>query len=121
MKSKNSLVLILIIICLQLFACKKDKAEAPAPDPIAVYNFDNYSAKNSMSSLLHGTIKGTVLSTSDSFSIPQSAFLFSGDNYVTVADSDFLDFVGNQLTIATWIKPSVSELPSVVKKGDVVN
>ena len=105
MKRIQSL-LFLISICLWLQACKKSKSEAPTPTPIAVYKLDNKSAKNSMSSLLHGTIKGNPLSAPDSFGVANASLQCNGNDFVEVADSDLLDFTGNQFTFAAWLKPT---------------
>jgi hypothetical protein len=121
MKRIKSL-LFLILLGLLMQACKKDKAEAPPPDPIAVYNFDNNKADNNVSHLLQGSIHGLVLSTSDSLGTTKSAFKFNGGSYVKVDDSDLLDFAANQFTIAVWIKPSLADLQDLVwKNGDQIS
>lgn len=120
MKRIQSL-LFLIFIFLLLQACKKDKAEAPPPDPIAFYNYDNDWLTNSMSSLLHGSAEGNLSSTTDSFNTAFAAMQFSGDGYVKVKDSDLLDFGGNQFTIAAWIRPVETKTAYIVIKGEDAN
>jgi arabinan endo-1,5-alpha-L-arabinosidase len=115
-------ILFLIIIFLLPQACKKDKAEAPPPDPIAAYNFDNDWLTNSMSSLLHGSKVGNFISTSDSFlTVAKTAILLSGEGYVRVKDSDLLDFGGNQFTIAAWIRPTNTKYAYIVIKDKDAN
>lgn len=120
MKRKKSPLLFLIAICLLTLACKKDKAESPPPDPIAVYDFDNDYATNSVSSVLDGEVEGTMSSTTDSFNTAYGAFLWPGNGYVKVADSDLLDFPGGQFTLAAWIRPSKTSVAYIFHKGDEV-
>jgi hypothetical protein len=119
MKRINSLLLLFIIDFLLLQACKKDKEDPPPPppDPIALYTFDNDWAKNSMSELLHGAVVGDLSSTTDSFNTDYAAFLFSGNGYVKVTDSDLLDFPGGQFTLVAWIRPSKISGTYVVHKS----
>lgn len=121
MKKINSLALFCLILCPLLQACKKDKAEAPPPDPMAAYDFDNDWLTNSMSSLLNGTAVGNLSSTTDSFNTSYAALQFSGDGYVKVKDSDLLDFVGNQFSIAAWIRPVETQAAYIVIKGEDAN
>ena len=120
-KQPHCLFLLLILIGLQLPACKKDKVEVSLPDPIAAYNYDNDWLTNSMSSLLHGNAVGNLSSTTDSFNTSYAALLFSGDGYVKVKDSDLLDFVGGQFTIAAWIRRVATKTAYIVLKGEDAN
>jgi hypothetical protein len=51
----------------------------------------------------HGTVYGATLA-SDRNGDPESAYHFSGNSYIAVADSDSLD-LESALTIAAWIRP----------------
>lgn len=120
MLNKPTVLLVLVVI-INLSACKKDKAVAePAPSPIAHYTFTNDWLNNSISSLLPGKGVGNLSTTTDSFKTTYSALLFTGDGYVKVEDSDLLDFVGGQFTLAAWIYPSKTDLTYVVHKSDAV-
>jgi hypothetical protein len=117
----NFNVLLLFIGIIQFSACKKDKAVAePAPTPIAHYTFTNDWLTNSISPLLPGSGVGNLSSTTDSFKTTFAALLFKEDGYVKVDDSDLLDFIGGQFTIAAWIYPSKTEIIYVVHKSDAV-
>ena len=110
-----------IVLLVLLQACKKDKAEDPIPSPIAAYNFDNDWATNSMSSLLHGTVVGNLSSSTDSFNTSYASFVFPGDGYVKVKDSDLLDFGSGQFTIAAWIRPTETKVAYIVLKSKDAN
>src|SRR5688572_29822454 len=120
MKRIRSLVSF-IFLCLFLNACKKSKSDAPPPAPIAAYNLDNKSAKNSISSKLHGKLVGDPVNGPDSFGVANASLLLNGDDYVEVAASDLLDFAGNQYTLSVWIKPTSSVLKTTIvfKKSTV--
>jgi biopolymer transport protein ExbB len=109
-------ILLFFLFCFYLQACKKSKSDAPPPTPIAAYYFDNDWLTNSISSLLHGNQVGNVASTTDSFDIPYRALSFFGNGYVEVKDSDLIDFVGNQFSLAAWIKPSKTQVAYIIVK-----
>lgn len=113
MKRIRSLVSF-IFLCLSLNACKKSKSEAPPPAPIAAYKLDNKSAKNSISSKLHGKLVGDPVNDPDSFGVANASLLLNGDDYVEVAASDLLDFAGNQYTLSAWIKPTSAVLKTTI-------
>jgi hypothetical protein len=117
MKLKKTPIL-LILIFLQLSACKKDKDNTalPPPEPIAAYDFVG-NAKNSISQLHHGTKVGAITNSLDSFATPNAAYFFPGNSYVKIPDSDVLDFAGNQFTITAWIRPVVTTGSYVVHKS----
>jgi hypothetical protein len=122
MKRIRSLLLQLVLLCLLLQGCKKDKAEtSPPPDPIAVYKFDDDWATNSASSFLHGQVIDNISSSLDSFLVPFRCFLFKGDGYVSVKDSDLIDFPNNQFTLAAWIKPTKAQHTYVIAKNEDAN
>jgi hypothetical protein len=85
MKRIRSLVSF-IFLCLFLNACKKSKSEAPLPDPIAAYEFNNGSLKNRMSSLLNGTAVGPIPTIADSFDTPKSAITIDRPLVITTGD-----------------------------------
>src|SRR5687768_6229686 len=121
MKRRQSLLLFFTLICLLLQACKKDKAGAPPPEPIAAYNYDDDELANTVSPLLHGVGIGNLSSTTDSFNTAFRAIQFSGDGYVRVKDSDLLDFGGGQFTIAAWIRPVNTKAGYIVIKDEDAN
>jgi hypothetical protein len=107
---------LLILIFLQLPACKKDKDNQPSapPDPIAAYDFVG-NANNSISQLHDGIKVGAINNSLDSFGTPNAAFFFPGDSFVQIPDSDILDFGGNQFTIT--IKKQVWQHLAVTFSG----
>jgi hypothetical protein len=122
MKRKRSLLLCCIIVCLLLQACKKTNSGPPSsPDPIAVYKFDDDWATNSASSALHGQVVGNITSALDSFLTSFRCFLFKGDGYIRVKDSDLIDFPGGQFTLACWIKPTQAQYTYVITKNEDAN
>jgi hypothetical protein len=118
MKRIKPVLLFFIIFCQILQACKKSKSDPPPPAPIAAYPFDNDYIKNSVSNVLHGSYTGNIASTSDSFDVPFRAMSFNGDGFVWVADSDLIDFPGNQFTIAAWIRPAKASAAYIVIKNE---
>src|SRR5688572_27962053 len=120
MKRIQSLLFFTLIFLL-LQACKKDKAEAPPPDPIAAYNYDDDELANKVSPLLNGVGIGNLSSTTDSYNIAFRAIQFSGDGYVRVKDSDLLDFGEGQFTIAAWIRPVNTKAGYIVIKDEDAN
>jgi hypothetical protein len=107
----------LLPLLLLFAACKKDKNEAPPPEPIAYYKFDNDYLTNSMSSLLTGSYVGNIASTTDSFNVAYGCVTFNGDGYIKVKDSDLLDFAGNQFTFSLWIRPTKTSVIYLINKA----
>jgi hypothetical protein len=114
----NKTPFLIILIFLQLPACKKDKDDKPSapPEPIAAYDFVG-NANNSISQLHDGTKVGAITNSLDSFATPNAAFFFPGNSYVKIPDSDVLDFAGNQFTITAWIRPVVTSGSYIVHKS----
>jgi hypothetical protein len=119
--NKTQLQFLLFLICFQLAACKKDKDSKPSPppDPIAAYDF-NGNAKNSISSLHHGTKVGAVINSLDSFATPNSAYFLSPSAYIEIPDSDVLDFAANRFTFSAWIRPVVTKGSYIIHKGEAI-
>jgi hypothetical protein len=111
-------ILLFLLFCFYLQACKKSKPDAPPPTPLAAYYFDDDWLTNSISSLLHGNQFGNVASTTDSFDIPYRAMSFPGNGYVEVKDSDLIDFPGNQFTFAAWIRPAKTSQAYIILKNE---
>jgi|GEM_PF-1572770 hypothetical protein len=72
--------------------------------PVAYYPF-NGNANDESGNGNHGTVNGATLS-SDRFGTPNRAYNFDGtSNYISVADTDLLDFSGSRsFSLSCWIK-----------------
>ncbi|MBF0286862.1 MAG: Ig-like domain-containing protein [SAR324 cluster bacterium] len=70
---------------------------------VAYYNFDNNANDHSGNSH-HGTLNGTVTSTTDRFGNADHAYSFDGSSgYITLPDSNDWDYGANDYTIGFWI------------------
>jgi hypothetical protein len=116
MKRITSLLLLPAAVFL-LYACKKNKDSAPAPEPIAVYEFNN-NPFNTASAYFHGSVVGTLSITTDSFNTPQSAYKFPGNGYIKIPHSDILAFPGNEFTLSLWINPTINKQAYLMIKGN---
>jgi hypothetical protein len=80
---------------------------SPLADGLAAYYPFNGDANDESGSGNHGTVYGATL-TGDRFGTPNSAYSFDGvDDYIMVRDSDIgdsLDFPGDQISLAAWVK-----------------
>jgi hypothetical protein len=74
----------------------------PTEGLVAYYPF-NGNANDQTANAMHGTVHGAQL-TSDRKGTLNSAYLFGGDDYISVADNNLLDFnASDNYTISLWV------------------
>jgi hypothetical protein len=77
---------------------------------VAYYPF-NGNANDLSGNALNGTVSGATLTT-DRRGVPNSAYAFDGDDYISVADNDLLDFEANEdFSISLWVEVAATQQP----------
>lgn len=75
---------------------------------VAYYPF-NGNANDLSGHNLHGTVNGATLTT-DRHGKTNAAYAFDGDDYISVADNDLLDFGARQdFTISLWVEIAATQ------------